>query len=191
MQNAVASIVAVSALVVMAGVAMWTAKGRLGKDVRATVVIAAMGCGVLVSLTVVFGVGAVDLTPRYLLAMAGIVIGNAMTNTTLAGRTFRQLSADRWDEVEGWLALGARPTQANLPVARAAAYAALVPALDQTRTTGLVTLPGAFVGAIFGGLSPVEAGRFQVLVLAAIMACSTIAATLTTRMLSRTAVKPV
>jgi putative ABC transport system permease protein len=31
---------------------------------------------------------------------------------------------------------------------------ALVPALDQTRTTGLVTLPGAFVGALFGGPAP-------------------------------------
>lgn len=41
---------------------------------------------------------------------------------------------------------------------------------DQTKTTGLVTLPGAFVGAIFGGVSPLEAGRFQIVVLAAIMA---------------------
>jgi putative ABC transport system permease protein len=39
-----------------------------------------------------------------------------------------------------------------------------------------VTLPGAFVGAIFGGVSPLEAGRFQIVVLAAIMAAGTITA---------------
>jgi putative ABC transport system permease protein len=37
-------------------------------------------------------------------------------------------------------------------------------------------LPGAFVGAIFGGVSPLEAGRFQVVVLAAIMAAGAITA---------------
>lgn len=180
-----------AALLVMAAVAMWTATGRLGGRRAASVVITAMSCGVVVSLFVVFITGAVDFAPRYVLAMSGIVIGNAMTNTTLAGRSFRQLSADRWDEVEGWLAIGARPRQANETLARDATYTALVPSLDQTRTTGLVTLPGAFVGAIFGGLSPLEAGRFQVLVLAAIMACSCITATVTTRLLSRTAMKPV
>ena len=49
---------------------------------------------------------------------------------------------------------------------------------DQTKTTGLVTLPGAFVGAIFGGVSPLEAGRFQIVVLASIMAAGSITAVL-------------
>ncbi|MCU1533934.1 MAG: hypothetical protein JWR53_415, partial [Glaciihabitans sp.] len=38
------------------------------------------------------------------------------------------------------------------------------------KTSGLVTLPGAFVGAVFAGASPLEAGRFQLVVLAAILA---------------------
>ena len=56
-----------------------------------------------------------------------------------------------------------RDTAAVHPMALAkqAIYSALIPTTDQTRTTGLVTLPGAFVGAIFGGVSPLEAGRFQ------------------------------
>lgn len=179
------------ALAVMAGIAIWTAAGRLGGAHQIPIAATAMLSGVVVALTVVFATGALDTTPRYALAMAGIVIGSSMTSTTLAGRSFRQSSIDQWDQIEGWLAIGARPDQANVQVARTATYHALAPSIDQTRTTGLVTLPGAFVGAIFGGLSPLEAGRFQVLVLAAIMACSAIAATLTTRLLSRTALKPV
>lgn len=52
------------------------------------------------------------------------------------------------------------------------------PPIDQTKTTGLVVLPGAFVGAIFGGISPLEAGRFQIVVLAAIMAAGSVTAVL-------------
>ncbi|GAT86278.1 hypothetical protein CVCC1112_938 [Paenarthrobacter nicotinovorans] len=57
-------------------------------------------------------------------------------------------------------------------------YSALIPSIDQTKTTGLVTLPGAFVGAIFGGISPLEAGRFQIVVLAGIMAAGALTAVL-------------
>jgi putative ABC transport system permease protein len=51
----------------------------------------------------------------------------------------------------------------------------MLPALDQTRTVGLVTLPGAFVGMLLGGASAVEAGSVQLLVLIALLAAETIA----------------
>src|SRR5690606_28380991 len=54
----------------------------------------------------------------------------------------------------------------------------LLPAIDQTRTTGLVVLPGAFVGAVFAGLSPIEAGRFQLVVLASILAAGVVTASI-------------
>ncbi len=56
-------------------------------------------------------------------------------------------------------------------VSRPAAAEALVPGLDQTRTVGLVALPGAFVGTLLGGASPVQAGAVQVLVLVALLPC--------------------
>lgn len=166
-------------LVVMFAVAAWTAARRVGRSVRTlATVAAAMFAGVTVALGVVFATGAVALTPRYALALGGIVIGGTMTVAGLTGRRFTEIVDDRWPEVEGWLALGATMRRATLDHARLAVRAALIPTLDQTRTTGLVTLPGAFVGAIFGGLSPVEAGRFQVVVLASIMAAGAITAVL-------------
>ena len=61
---------------------------------------------------------------------------------------------------------------------------ALVPALDQTRTTGLVTLPGAFVGALFGGASPLTAARFQLVVLVGLLAAESVAAVVLLRLLA-------
>ncbi|MEU5841188.1 ABC transporter permease [Rhodococcus sp. NPDC047139] len=173
-------------LAVMFTVAWWTACRRIGGDAGVWATTAgAMLTGVLVSAGVVFVIGAVEATPRYALALGGIIIGNTMTVATLAGRRFYETVDDHWAEVEGRLALGATMRQATLTPARFAVHAAMIPSTDQTRTTGLVTLPGAFVGAIFGGLSPLEAGRFQVVVLAAIMATGSITSVLTAQGLGR------
>src|SRR6476660_5429114 len=75
------------ALLVMFTVAAWTATRRLGRDRRMFGRVgAAMGAGVAVTLAVVFATGAIEFSPRYALAIGGIVIGNAMSITTLAGR---------------------------------------------------------------------------------------------------------
>ena len=165
------------ALLIMFGVAAATATHRIGWSREHAVMMAtAMLAGVVVSFSVVFLTGAIEFSSRYALAIGGIVIGNSMSIATLSGRRFSEAVDDHWDEVEGWLALGATPRQSTLQQARGAVYSALIPSVDQTKTTGLVTLPGAFVGAIFGGVSPLEAGRFQIVVLAAIMAAGSITA---------------
>ncbi len=165
------------ALLVMFTVAAATATRRIGFTREHVLLMAGgMGLGVVVALAVVFATGAIAAEPRYFLALGGIVIGNTMSIATLAGRRLRESTLERWDEVESWLALGATPRSATLDMARAAVYSALIPSTDQTKTTGLVTLPGAFVGAIFGGISPVEAGRFQIVVLASIMAAGALTA---------------
>jgi putative ABC transport system permease protein len=56
--------------------------------------------------------------------------------------------------------------------------------LDQTRTTGLVTLPGAFVGALFGGASPLQAARFQLVVLVGLLVAESVAAVVLLRPLA-------
>ncbi|MFE6970136.1 ABC transporter permease [Isoptericola sp. NPDC057653] len=160
-------------LLLMVGTACATAHGRLRRlgpssvpRIAATVLVAAT-----VPVSVVFVSGALPLVPRYLLAMGGIVVGGSMTAATLMGRALFAALADSRGEIEAWLALGATPRQAALEPTRRAASTALVPATDQTRTTGLVTLPGAFVGAVFAGADVVDAAQFQVVVLVAVL-CS-------------------
>lgn len=158
-------------LIVMSVIATGVATRRIGWTRRGFFSVgAAIVTGTLLALTVVFTTGAIDLTPRYALAVGAITLGGSMSIATLTGRQLHRLTRDHWDEIEGWLALGASPRRATLDLARRAVGEALIPATDQTKTTGLVVLPGAFVGAIFGGIPPLEAGRFQLVVLAAILA---------------------
>jgi putative ABC transport system permease protein len=179
------------ALLVMFTVAAFTATRRLGWTAQALALVAgAMAAGIVTVLTVVFVTGAIEFAPRYVLAIGGIVIGNSMTIATLAGTRFLESVGDRWDEVEAWLALGATPRQSTNELARRATHTSLVPATDQTKTTGLVTLPGAFVGAIFGGVSPLEAGRFQIVVLGCILATGAITAVMTAHGLAGIRVRP-
>jgi putative ABC transport system permease protein len=106
--------------------------------------------------------------------MAGIIIGGCMTASSLNGRRcFTALREER-DTYEGVLALGLPvPVAIRLVISRHRAEA-LVPGLDQTRTVGLVTLPGAFVGVLLGGGSPAQAAAAQLLVLVGLLAAQTL-----------------
>ncbi|BFU47770.1 ABC transporter permease [Krasilnikovia sp. MM14-A1004] len=127
----------------------------------------------------VVSTGATPLRTIAVLPIAGILIGGAMTATSLAGRRLLDELRDRHGEYEAALALGLLPRDAALEVCRPVAGTALVPALDQTRTVGLVTLPGAFVGVLLGGGSVVQAGATQLLVLIALLAVEGIAVVVT------------
>jgi putative ABC transport system permease protein len=60
-----------------------------------------------------------------------------------------------------------------------------MPALDQTRTVGLVTLPGAFVGVLLGGGDPLQAGAAQLLVLVGLLAAESVAVLVTVELVAR------
>lgn len=174
-------------LAVMLSTAVWTAGRRLRElqGARRAFLAVALACsaGAVTVLAVVFALGVLPFTARYVVALGGIVLGGTMTSATLAGRHLVSGLRAHRDEVEAWLSLGATPRRAVVDIARRAVRESLVPALDQTRTTGLVTLPGAFIGALLGGASPVQAARFQLIVLAGLIAAGSIVAVLVTTVL--------
>ncbi|MEJ3654563.1 ABC transporter permease [Actinomycetes bacterium KLBMP 9759] len=129
--------------------------------------------------------GVVPPTGIAVIPMAGILVGGAMTATALAGRRALDELRNRRGEVEAALSLGLLPRDAAMEIARPTATQALVPALDQTRTVGLVTLPGAFVGMLLGGATPIQAGAVQLLVLIMLLAVETVAVAVTVEMVCR------
>jgi UDP-glucose/iron transport system permease protein len=174
-------------VLLMLSTASWTAMGRLEElwHGRRTAVVGIL-TGATASLVLIFALHLVDLQARYLIAVGGIIVGNAMTAATLAGRNFLRGSRARSSEIEAWLSLGATPTQAHEEIGREAVRESLLPNLDQTRSTGLVTLPGAFVGALFGGASPAQAAQFQLVVLAGIALTMMLTGIVVTQLAGRT-----
>ncbi|MEV1292979.1 ABC transporter permease [Pseudonocardia sp. NPDC049635] len=172
-------------VLLMLGAATFTSGRRLTPERSGLLAGVSIGAGTAPVLGIVLATGAVPLTGVAIVPVAGIIIGGAMTATSLAGRRALAQLADRFGEYEAALALGLPPRDAALLVIRDAAHDSLVPALDQTRTVGLVTLPGAFVGVLLGSGDPVQAAAAQILVLAGLLAAETIAALVTVEMVAR------
>ncbi|SNT60490.1 putative ABC transport system permease protein [Asanoa hainanensis] len=167
----------------MLTIAAFTSGGRVGR--RSPLVAVPILAGTLPVLALILVTGTVPVTPIAVVPIAGILIGGAMTATSLSGRRALETLRTRHGEYEAALALGFSDRDAALELCRPSAAEALVPALDQTRTVGLVTLPGAFVGVLLGGASPIEAGAAQLLVLVGLLAVETIAAVLTVEIVAR------
>jgi putative ABC transport system permease protein len=121
---------------------------------------------------------------------AAILIGGAMTATTLTGRRLVEGLRAEADEVEARLCLGDDVRSALAPVVRRAVSTGLIPAIDQTRSVGLVTLPGTFVGLVLGGASPAVAARTQLVVLLALLLVELLAALAITELVLRTVIAP-
>ncbi|MEO7588357.1 MAG: ABC transporter permease [Arachnia sp.] len=130
----------------------------------------AMAAGALPVLAIIFGTGAAPLVGAAIIPLAGILVGNMMTAHTLFSRHALADLTSHFDLYEARLALGFQRRVSIREVVRDAVAEALIPALDQTRTAGLVTLPGAYIGVLLGGGTPLEAGAAQVLVLVGVLA---------------------
>ena len=151
-------------------VASATAGGRVAAGPRRWLIAVPIAAGVLPVILLMLGFGVLAFSTLALIAVTGQLIGGAMTAAILAGRRILAELHTRHGEVEAALALGLMPADARRLIAGPIAGEALLPALDQTRTVGLVTLPGAFVGLILGGASPVDAALVQLIVLISLLA---------------------
>jgi putative ABC transport system permease protein len=152
----------------MYAVAVRTAGRRITTDRTWWWAAVPMAAGAFPVVALLVLTGLLPLDGIALIPVAGILIGGALSSTVLAGRRALDELRVRHGEVEAAMALGLLDREARLEIARPAASTALVPGIDQTRTAGLVTLPGAFVGMLLGGASPLTAGVVQLFVLVAL-----------------------
>ncbi|HEX6576797.1 MAG TPA: ABC transporter permease [Jiangellaceae bacterium] len=177
-------VLTVGFVIVMYAAASVTAGRRVTRR-RASWAVVPVVVSTLPVLLTLLGTGVLPAQALAVIPVAGILIGGAMTATALAGRRALDDLSTRRGEVEAALSLGLPPRDAALEICRPAASSALVPVTDQTRTVGLVTLPGAFVGMLLGGASPVQAGAVQLFVLVALLAVETVAVVVTVELVAR------
>lgn len=164
----VAAALAFAAL--MYTIAVWTTTGRTDTRQRWWWSALAVAAGALPVLAIIFGLRVSPFTGASIIPIAGIIIGNMMSAHTLVGRRLFQALREGTDIYEAALALGLRRRVCINLITQPKAAEAILPTIDSTRTVGLVTLPGAFVGVLLGGGSPIQAGAAQLLVLVGIMA---------------------
>lgn len=172
-------------LALMFAVAVWTAGRRITRNRTWWWAAVPIGAGVVPVVGALLLTGLLPLRGIAVVPVTGILIGGALTATVLGGRRALDELGTRYGEVEAGMALGLPDRDARLEIARPATADALLPGLDQTRTVGLVTLPGAFVGTLLGRASPVEAGAVQLFVLVALLAVQAVAVALVLELVAR------
>ena len=112
--------------------------------------------GGLVFLLVIFGVleGGRNFSAQFVVPMAGMIFANAMTAVTLSAERFEAEVNNGQDFLQ------ARQTAWN---------ASLIPQINSFLAVGLVSLPGMMTGQILTGTSPLDAVRYQILVMAMVL----------------------
>lgn len=171
--------IALAFVALMFAVAVWTSGHRVARKGRWWLACIPIAGGVLPTAALMFISSVLPWNALAVIAVLGQQIGGAMASTTLAGRRVEDELIARRGEVEAGVALGFLWSEARSMVAKPVAGEAVLPSIDQTRTSGLVTLPGAFVGLILGGASPLDAGLIQLLVLISLLLVNTSAAWVT------------
>lgn len=103
--------------------------------------------------------------PQYVIPLAGMLLGNALTGVSLAlDRILTDLDLRR-DAIEARLALGIPLWQATLPWVQDAVRTGMVPILNAMSVVGLVSLPGMMTGQILAGADPQDAVAYQILIM--------------------------
>jgi putative ABC transport system permease protein len=102
---------------------------------------------------------------RYAIPLAGIVLGNVLNAASLAldsllGGVVRERPA-----IEAQLALGTTIRVAMRRLVREALRRSLLPIVNQMSAAGVVTLPGIMTGQILAGLDPMQAVKYQILLM--------------------------
>ncbi|MEB3180011.1 MAG: iron export ABC transporter permease subunit FetB [Nostocaceae cyanobacterium] len=103
--------------------------------------------------------------PRYLIPLAGIVLGSAMNSAAIAGERLVNSINDRQLEIETHLSLGATPAQAIAKYRKEAIRFAVLPILNQMMIVGLGTLPVLTSGQILGGVTPLNAVAYEIVII--------------------------
>ena len=107
--------------------------------------------------------------PRYVVPIAGMIIGNAMTGVALGTSRLVEGVRQQRGMIENSLMLGATPRVASRTIVRSAFDAAILPTINAMVGIGIVSLPGMMTGQILAGISPLVAIKYQMAIMLGIL----------------------
>jgi putative ABC transport system permease protein len=108
-------------------------------------------------------------SPRYLITTTGMVLGNSLTGISLGLERLLDSCRRESKQIESDLALGATPWEAVEPYFRNAVRAGAMPTLNTMLVMGLVWIPGMMTGNLLANAKPLDAMRWQVVIMVLIL----------------------
>lgn len=173
-------------IIVMALIAAGESRRR-GRGIPKAYLIALLGitAGTSTTLGVLVLGGVVPTEPQVIIPIGGMVVSGAMQAASLTLASLRRSAVENRPAVEAALSLGLPARVAFAREARTAVRTALIPTVDQTRVVGLISLPGTMTGLIIAGVDPLDAIRYQIIVMYMLLAAWAVSALVTARTAER------
>jgi len=167
-QSAIAVVALAIVMTLIAGIAAVRRTER-----RYPGVYLASSISVLVSswLVTAFGIAAVMqktdtwYEPQYTIPILGMILGNTLTGISLGLNQLEDALVLRRDLVEMSLTLGATSWEAARGPVRQAVRTGMIPMINSMMVTGIVSLPGMMTGQLLSGIDPLNAVKYQIVIL--------------------------
>ena len=103
--------------------------------------------------------------PQVLIPLLGIILGNVMNGVSVSLNALSTAIMRERTAIEARLALGTDRYGALKPLQRSALRSGMIPIINQMSAAGVITLPGMMTGQILAGMDPLEAAKYQILLL--------------------------
>ncbi|BCO09680.1 iron export ABC transporter permease subunit FetB [Desulfolithobacter dissulfuricans] len=118
----------------------------------------------LLALTVIIG-NDPWYSPQYAIPLLGMLLGNTMNGVALSMDRFTETLWQQRQVVEQRLLLGQSSREAVDEIRRSAVRSGMIPIINSMAAAGIVSLPGMMTGQILGGSSPMDAVKYQILIM--------------------------
>lgn len=113
---------------------------------------------------------------QFLIPISGMIIGNCLSSSIIAIRSFYHSLLKEEEKYRYYLSCGATINEALFPFIRKSLIEAFNPTIANTATIGLIWIPGMMTGQILGGIEPIDAIKYQLIIMVAVIASGIITA---------------
>lgn len=125
------------------------------------------------------------LTGEYVIPIGSMVISFAMRVSGIAVERVKSDIIKEKGSIEAALALGDTPYNAKQNILCESYRAGLTPTINRVASLGIVTIPGLMAGMIIGGVPPVEAAIYQIVIFLMLLSSSFITSIITNILFTR------
>ena len=104
-------------------------------------------------------------TPQYAIPLLGMLLGNTMNGIAIAMDRLTTTAWEQRESIEARLMLGQSWDEAISAIRQQAVSSGLIPIINAMAAAGVISLPGMMTGQILAGAPPVEAVKYQILIM--------------------------
>lgn len=104
-------------------------------------------------------------TPQYAIPLLGMLLGNTMNGIAVGLDRLTTSSRDLRHIIEARLIMGEEWKNAIGDIRRESIRSGMIPIINSMSAAGIVSLPGMMTGQILGGSPPLEAVKYQILIM--------------------------